>query len=119
MHLARRRIMTGKDYAVIGDGTHALTQSETLIPLDLEVEEPDEGYRVVADVFSASSNGGFYQVNIGDGDVRSHLHGNESRYTMEPSELVDYLEQSSSPVLHDGELYWTTELAEEIRGYGP
>jgi len=115
MQLARRRIMTGKDYAVIGDGTHALTQSSNLIPIDLEVEETEEGFRLAAEVYSAASNGGYYQVNIGSGNERSHLYGNRSSYELDRDQLVEYLERSSDPVVFDGEFYWSTALAAELK----
>jgi hypothetical protein len=113
MQFARRRIMTGKDYAVIGDGTHALTQSKNLDPLDLELAERDDGYELRADIWSAPQGGAFYQVNIG-GSVRSHLCGNQSSYEMDRSTLVEYLGRTSSPVLYEGEFYWSTELAREL-----
>jgi len=113
MQLARQRVMTGKDYAVIGDGTHAFTQSSNQIPLVLEVEKEGEGYRMTADVYTPANPGGFYQVNVA-GDERSHLFGNASTYEIGEEYLVDYLERASAPVIMDGEHYWSSELADRL-----
>ncbi|ELZ10027.1 hypothetical protein [Natrialba aegyptia] len=45
MELARRRIMMGKDYTVVGDGTHSLTQGEHRVPTTLRIDELDAEYR--------------------------------------------------------------------------
>ncbi|ADD06856.1 uncharacterized protein Nmag_3306 [Natrialba magadii ATCC 43099] len=39
--LARRRIIMGKDYTVVGDGTHSLTQGEHRLPTTVRVDELD------------------------------------------------------------------------------
>jgi hypothetical protein len=115
MQLARRRIMTGTDYAVIGDGTHTLTQSEELIPIDIEVEELDgDDYLVTIEQFEAASSGGYYQPNTGTGTEQSFLCGNRSYYEMDREELLEFLDRTSSPVLLDGEFYWSTELHGEL-----
>ncbi|ELY87789.1 hypothetical protein C483_17868 [Natrialba hulunbeirensis JCM 10989] len=41
MALARRRIIMGKDYTVVGDGTHSLTQGEHRLPTTVRVDELD------------------------------------------------------------------------------
>jgi hypothetical protein len=116
MQLARRRIMTGKDYAVIGDGTHTLTQSEELIPLDIEIDElDDDRYRVTTEQFEGASSGAHYQPNIDTGTEQFHLCGNPSTFEMDKEGLYEYLKRTSSPVLMEGEFYWSTDLLGELR----
>ncbi|GAB3664213.1 hypothetical protein [Halopiger thermotolerans] len=45
MRLARRRIMMGKDYAVVGDGTHSLAQGTNPFPTTITVEPLTDGQR--------------------------------------------------------------------------
>ncbi|RKD97282.1 hypothetical protein [Halopiger aswanensis] len=45
MRLARRRIMMGKDYAVVGDGTHSLAQGTNPFPTTITIEPLTDGQR--------------------------------------------------------------------------
>ncbi|AEH37742.1 hypothetical protein [Halopiger xanaduensis] len=45
MRLARRRIMMGKDYAVVGDGTHSLAQGTNPFPTTITIEPLPDGQR--------------------------------------------------------------------------
>ena len=114
IRLARRRIMTGKDYAVVGDGTHTLTQCEGFLPQKNRIEEADTGFELTADSCSVTFVGGFYQLNLDDHRVESHLIGNPSTYSFTRGSLMKYLERVSEPVVHDGDFYWSTELTEQL-----
>jgi len=121
IRLARRRIMTGKDYAVIGDGTHSLTQNENLRPFVLNVDRTDGGYLLAGESFAADTTGGVYYLAVGAGteggrgdEASYHLYGNESEYRLQRADLVSFLEQTSDPVIYDGQFYWSTDLADEL-----
>ena len=113
IRLARRRIMTGKDYAVVGEGTHTLTQCEGFLPQTTRIEESDAGFELTADSFSVTLVGGFYQLNSDKHDVKSHLIGNPSTYSFDRESMVKYLNISSEPTVYDGEFYWSGELAKK------
>jgi hypothetical protein len=114
MQLARRRIMTGKDYAVVGDGTHTLTQSHSGMPVAFGVEESGGGYRLTADNFSARTNGAVYAITLEGVDTPMHLAGNESRYELSAEQLLRFVEQSHNPFVFDGDLYWRGEIEERL-----
>ncbi len=63
MCLARRRIMMGKDYAVVGDGTHSLIQGEHRLPTTVtieELEDTDDQFLVTFDCYSTEATGAYY-----------------------------------------------------------
>ncbi|MCL9815035.1 hypothetical protein [Natranaeroarchaeum aerophilus] len=112
LQLARCRIMMGKDYAVVGDGTHSLTQSENRIPATARVEPIEDGDRflLVYDQFSSQHTGSFYHPYL-DGNEYSYLCGNESEFTLGREEIVSYLARAELPVVYDGDIHWSADLA--------
>ncbi|PSP77847.1 hypothetical protein BRC81_09205 [Halobacteriales archaeon QS_1_68_20] len=118
MQLARRRIMTGKDYTVVGDGTHALTQSDTLIPFLFELERDDDGFDLTADAYLSRTIGDVYYITVDDDqeDPQYYLCGDSSRYDLSEPALREFFRRISDPVIYDGRFYWTNELLEELDG---
>jgi len=113
MQLARRRIMMGKDYAVVGDGTHVLTQSSNRLPATATLEEVGDQYLLTYDQFSTRDTGGFYHPYV-EGNEYSYLCGNESEFALDETETVEFLRRAEMPVIHDGDFYWSDELAERL-----
>lgn len=112
LQLARCRIMMGKDYAVVGDGTHSLTQSENRIPATATVE-PIEGadrFLLTYDQFSSRHTGSFYHPYLENNEF-SYLCGNESEFTLGRDDLVSYLARAELPVVYDGDIHWSADLA--------
>ena len=117
LQLARRRIMMGKDYAVVGDGTHSLAQSENRLPATVELEAVNAGFLVTYDQFCSHHAGAFYRPYLGD-DRYAYLCGNESEHVLDRSEVATFLERAALPVIYDGDVYWSASLADRIRS-GP
>ena len=113
LQLARRRIMMGKDYAVVGDGTHVLTQSDNRYPCFGEIEERGEKFDVSYKQISSHDIGAAYQIYLPDHD-QMHLNGAESSLTLARSELRSFLDRAKSPYIYDGDLYWSDELSEKL-----
>jgi hypothetical protein len=114
MCLARRRIMMGKDYAVVGDGTHSLTQGEHRLPTTARIEERESDgderrFALTIDCYSTGSTGCYYFPHTGDNE-HAYLCGNDSRFTLTESELATVLEGMEASVIYDGDLYWSKEL---------
>jgi len=104
LQLARRRIMMGKDYAVVGDGTHTLAQNGNRLPATVSLEEIEGQYLISYDQFSTRHTGSFYRPYIGDATY-AYLCGNESEFVVDPPELLEFLERADSPVIFDGDVY--------------
>ncbi|NHN59444.1 MULTISPECIES: hypothetical protein [Halorussus] len=113
IQLARRRIMMGKDYAVVGDGTHQLTQCDNRYPTIATLEEVGDEYRLEYRNLSMRNIGGVYEV-YRDGDEKPRLHGTESTFTLDRSELFSFLERAKTPFVYDGDLFWSEELLDQI-----
>ncbi|WP_137285197.1 hypothetical protein [Halorussus salinisoli] len=114
IQLARRRIMMGKDYAVVGDGTHQLTQCDNRYPAIATLEESGDRYEVEYKTLSMPNVGGIFQV-YRDGDEKPRLHGTESTFVLDRSELLPFLERAKTPFVYDGDLFWSEELSDQIR----
>ena len=114
VQLARRRIMMGKDYAVVGDGTHVLTQCDTIVPFTMRLEPMDENrYQFAMEMFSARENGMYYQPYVKNSQ-ETFLFGTESMFNLTKEEMLSLLERSEGPVVFDGEFYWCEELHERL-----
>ncbi|AXR81680.1 hypothetical protein [Natrarchaeobaculum sulfurireducens] len=117
MQLARRRIMMGKDYAVVGDGTHSLTQGEHRVPTTLTIEalknttSRDEHYQVTFDCYSARITGSYYFPHTENND-RAYLCGQQSQFELSRSELATVLKETEASVIYNGDLYWSEDLGE-------
>ncbi len=110
MRLARRRIMMGKDYAVVGDGTHVLTQSSNHLPATVRLQKLEEGnFLLTYDQFSANELGAFYRPSVDENEY-AYLCGNESEYVLDYDSTRSFLNRTEMPVIYDGDVYWTDEL---------
>jgi hypothetical protein len=112
LQLARRRIMMGKDYAVVGDGTHVLTQSENRLPATATLEAlGDDQFLLTYDQFSTRDTGGYYHPYVGDNEY-SYLCGNESEFALDETEVREFLQRAAMPIVYDGNFVWSDELEE-------
>ncbi len=113
MALARRRIIMGKDYAVVGDGTHTVTASESPVPLAARLTRAGEAFSLTYEAASPRVAGGWYDPPTGvDGPAR--LYGSEGDITLAREELVSVLADSDIPVVFDGDIHWSDELVERF-----
>ncbi|WP_267620007.1 hypothetical protein [Halobium salinum] len=112
LDLARRRIMMGKDYTVVGDGTHTLTQSESFIPVTMTLDPRADGrFDVEFDAFSAEKVGGHYQPHV-PSSRRSYLHGNRAAFTLDHEATEEIISRADAPVVYDGDLHWSKDLVD-------
>ena len=110
IQIARCRILMGKDYAVVGDGTYALLPSP-VEPIVLQVSESTYGYDVICDVATPQAAGESYKLPCGE---RTALNGTRREFTVDTDTLVEALESNSLPVVFDGEFYWSGDLAAQL-----
>ncbi|MFA9415418.1 hypothetical protein [Natrinema sp. HArc-T2] len=113
MDLARRRIMMGKDYAVVGDGTHSLTQGDqpptTARLEELEADGCETTYLLCLDCYSTRAAGSYYFPHTETNEY-AYLCGNASTFTLAESELVTMLKETEAAVIYNGDIYWSGEL---------
>jgi hypothetical protein len=116
MRLARRRIMMGKDYAVVGDGTHRLTGGTDHGPASAVLRELDDGaFLLTYDQFSAATAGGHYRPDV-EAEGYAYLCGNESEFALDGDEVAQFLRDAELPVVYDGDVYWSRDLVSRLDG---
>ncbi|WP_338729060.1 hypothetical protein [Haladaptatus sp. DJG-WS-42] len=112
MQLARRRIMMGKDYAVVGDGTYALTPADEGTPAVAWIEKRGDRFDLTYEAHAAWANGATYPNPRDDTDT--NLYGSKPTYSLSKAELRVFLDSHDLPVIFDGDFTWTTDLIEKL-----
>ena len=114
LRVSRRRIMMGKDYTVVGDGTHVLTQATGLLPLWAELDAHEDGdFRLCLHASLPYINGGHFQPNL-PGHDRWHLFGSDPELTVSRAELLGLLDHADLPVVFEGDIYWPDGLRDAL-----
>lgn len=110
LSLARRRIMMGKDYAVVGDGTYRLVPP-CGHPAVLFADSVADGYKIRYEVFSADGAGRRYRDPFTD---EARLYGETSMTQLDPDGLAAFCRGRALPVVLDGEFLWADDVAAEL-----
>jgi len=110
LSLARSEILAGRDYVVVGDGTHRLRPPRGDSGV-FELERTEEGFAVGYDATAPDSVGRRY-LDPFDGQERPC--GTRARTALDREALLELFERYASPVRYEGELRWTDELAREM-----
>jgi len=106
--------MMGKDYAVVGDGTHTLSQTTNRVPTTAELEQlSDDQFFLQFDQFSIRQVGAYYHPYIADNEY-SYLCGNASEFALDRRTLLEFLRRADTSVIFDGEFYWSDDLAKKL-----
>lgn len=108
--LARRRIVMGKDYAVVGDGTYALLPNPSL-PVVVWLHADDETFRLTCEVVTPSHAGESYELPF---DGVGTLNGRRTELTLDRDDLLDALREVQLPVVFEGTFYWSATLADRL-----
>ncbi|ERH12302.1 MAG: hypothetical protein J07HB67_01318 [halophilic archaeon J07HB67] len=110
---ARRQLLMPKDYAVVGNGTHVLAQSDALVPPMRWLFRDGEEFRIVVEHDESWAHGGYMQSRLFEEDGRS-LVGRDRVYTVDWGKLREYLDTSQAPIVYEEQLWWPDELREEL-----
>lgn len=110
LSLARRRIMMGRDYAVVGDGTFALAPTPGRASV-IEAERLEEGFAVEHAVATTRDAGASYRDPV-DGCRR--LYGTRTTARMDATGLARLLDERHVPVVCDGDLRWAGDVRAEL-----
>jgi hypothetical protein len=116
LELARRRVRMGKDYAVVGDGTHAVVEP-TAPPLVARIDTQSgsgDRYRVVVEAAGERRPGGCFRPPFPGAEPR--LCGDAAVTTLGGEELADVCATRASdvPTVYDGEFLWGNEVATKL-----
>jgi hypothetical protein len=111
LSLARRRILMGKDYAVVGDGTYALLPSPKQPAVVWIRQASDDEFLVRCEVVNARSNGARYRLPFGEKTV---LNGTTTEFRLGRTELSTALAETSVPVVYDDDVHWSDDLVDRL-----
>ncbi|MFB6146910.1 MAG: hypothetical protein ABEJ08_04415 [Halobacteriaceae archaeon] len=110
--IARRRILMGTDYAVLGDGTHAVAESPRGSPMLVRVEDCADGparFEVTVESPHERETGGCYRPPFGGASTR--LCGEDAVRRLDRDEVASLCAGVEAPVVYDGEFCWSDEVA--------
>ncbi|RRJ29225.1 CHAT domain-containing protein [Halocatena pleomorpha] len=106
--LARRRIAMSTDYAVVGDGTYALTDEKVAVA---RLNKNGRNYTLNYTVSPNRHPGACYYAPF---ELWPRLTGSQATTELAPKDIPRVLESLSCPVIHDGELSWAEDLAHDF-----
>lgn len=107
---ARQQVMTPKDYAVVGDGTHVLTQGDSLVPPDILLEHESGNYCMRYGQMSPRLAGSEAQEKVPGQDTDAHLITSVRSYDLTTQQLNEALSLIDNPIVNDGKLLWPEEF---------
>ena len=110
LSLARRQIMMGSDYAVVGDGTYALTPPRGH-PAVCHVSRRADRFDVQWEVVDARATGRTYESPFGDG---RRPYGTAARSRLSADELGSLLADWDVPVVFEGTVRPAEELVSDL-----
>lgn len=111
LSLARREIMMGTDYTVVGDGTHALVPPADEPALLRVTGRDEDGYEVRCERGSAAAPGRTAPDPFGED---RQLNIGTARTKLDRQGLLNLLEGWSGPVLREGRLWSAAELRRAV-----
>ena len=114
LSLARRRVIMGKDYAVVGDGTHVLTQTESLVGPEVWLtQDSADQFSLVYQMPAPNWAGSKMTVYLDDLE-RPSLLGSKQEFTVDRRTLVSFLRTGGFAVIYQKDMHWSTELADQL-----
>lgn len=113
LSIARGEIIVGRDYAVVGDGTHRL-RSPPATPAMCHLESVGGAFELRYDPLEPDAAGRRY---LDPFDGRHRSCGEPAAATLDRAELCAFLERFSLPVRFEGTLRWSDDLACSLRDH--
>lgn len=109
--LARRRVMMGMDYGIVGDGTHRLTAA--VDPIRYVIDPTDDGFAVTCETFADGLIGDLVDVPL-PGVTTPRFRGRAATCSLDRSGVQDLLERTTAPVIYDGTFAWPEDLVDAL-----
>jgi hypothetical protein len=115
LDVARQRVLAADDYAVVGDGTHVVTQAEAIAPSQVTASRVgDDAFAVAAKQTPPWITGTQFGSVLDDPDEGPHLIGRERTYEVSRSEFAEFLDAREAPLTFEDELVWPEDLRERL-----
>ncbi|TKX83614.1 caspase family protein, partial [Halorubrum sp. SS5] len=115
LHVAKRELITGHQYIVVGDGGTTICQSRSGAALVLNLEPTQtESLDLLIEGFPNGPYGvgSLMYINL-DKDDENHLIPTNVDITgVTANEIKDFLDLEDTPIFYNGELTWNDKLTE-------
>ena len=109
----RRQLMTPKDYAVVGDGTHVLTQNDAFVAPGLFLfRDGGNQFSLLYEQSAPWMTGGEARTPLDD---VSYLQGTDRFYELSRERLIEFLTDHTGPIVFEEELRWPENIREQLQ----
>ncbi|RLM76430.1 caspase family protein [Halorubrum sp. Atlit-26R] len=113
LHVAKRELITGHQYIVVGDGGTTICQSRSgsAVVINLKRESSEE-WRVSADMLPNGpyGNGTLTTLNLATDDSNHYIPVKLDYEAVSTEELSKFLDLETAPVFKSDQLVWSDEL---------
>ncbi|ELZ58864.1 MULTISPECIES: caspase family protein [Halorubrum] len=114
LHVAKRELITGNQYIVVGDGGTTICQSRSggAIVVDLN-GDPDENSEIETKIYPNGSHGigSLSRINLESSNTNHYVPSKILTCHVSNSELKDFCDLELFPVFADGELRWSDDYS--------
>ncbi|WP_424014218.1 caspase family protein [Halorubrum xinjiangense] len=113
LHVAKRELITGHQYIVVGDGGTTICQSRSGSAVVINLRrESSEDWRVSADMLPNGpyGNGTLTTLNLATDDSNHYIPVKLDDQTVSTEELSKFLDLETAPVFKSDQLVWSDEL---------
>jgi hypothetical protein len=113
LHVAKRELITGHQYIVVGDGGTTICQSRSgsVVVLDIS-NRSGNSWEVVAEMFPNGpyGKGSLTKINMSGETDNHYIPTSISIKCVQKNKLRDFLELETVPIFIDDELTWSDEF---------
>ncbi|TKX75606.1 caspase family protein [Halorubrum sp. GN11_10-6_MGM] len=113
LHVAKRELITGHQYIVVGDGGTTICQSRSgsVLIINLEEIRPNE-WEISADMLPNGpyGNGTLTTLNLDTSDSNYYIPVNIGGQIVDTEQLSKFLDLETTPIFKSGQLTWSDEL---------
>jgi len=112
LHVAKRELITGNQYIVVGDGGTTICQSRSGIAVVVDIESNSEtwDFEMCAFPNGPYGVGSLYVPNITELSKNYYVPSNATFYSVDSNQLSEALGLETVPVFSDDTLHWSDDL---------
>ena len=114
LHVAKRELITGHQYIVVGDGGTTICQSRSggAIVVDLKINSPDN-IKTQTNIYPNGSHGigSLSRINLESSDTNHYVPSKILTNDISNTELKDFCELELFPMFADGQLQWSDQYS--------
>ena len=112
LHVARRELLTGRQYIVVGDGATTICQSRSGMSIVAALTREDDGRTFSAEFFPNKNHGigSLAALNMPTVDEDYYVPATARRADADRDSLARLFDLEVLPVFVDGELAWSDEV---------